>query len=252
MTKIVSIANNKGGVGKTTSNILLACRLREQDKKVLLIDLEFPGYLSRFFNQHTSLSNDPAVMSLFRDKVKPPLKISENLSLYQCFDELAVVDSMGIDAVMNFKTNLESIKGDYDYIIIDTPPLLNNRLDCSLNACNRVICVVKPDSYSVDGMGSFLSRYNRTRSFSNHSLPKKPFVFFNMVMGTNKEHKILMDEFFKVYPAEFTTPNYLKNRKAISDSIDLGLPVWRSNAKKFIKDEALAVFDTIIKHIEED
>jgi len=251
MTKIVSVTNNKGGVGKTTGNILLASRLLDKGKKVLCVDLEYPGYLTRFFNQETSLSNDPAVMSLFKENIKQPFKISDNLSLFQCYDELAMVDSMGIEAVMNFKANLKSFEDQFDYIVIDTPPLLNNRLDCALNACSHVISVILPHEFAMDGMGSFLSRYNKTRSFTNQSLPKYPFVFFNMVMGTDKDNAALMDDFFKVYPSDFYTKNFLKKRKAIRDSISEGLAVWDYSTKKVIKDEVLNVFDDILNYLED-
>lgn len=254
---VLAICNNKGGVGKTTCNIHLVCRLLEMGYKVLGIDLEFPGYFTRFFNKETSLTDDPAIMSLFKDSGEKgpdkPLKMTDQLSFYQTNYELADVDRMSVESIYNFKANLAEAAKDFDFVVIDTPPLLNNRLDCCLSVATHIIGVIEPDAeYALDGFGSFLGTYTRTRKFMNPLLPKLPFCFFNMFMGTRPEHQRSVEKFFTDYTDGFYSKSVMKNIDAVSKASKELKPMWKIPTKKHFKDEFLAVYHDIFKYVEKN
>ena len=153
-TKIISITNQKGGVGKTTTSVNLAACLTEKKFKVLLIDLDPQGQAG----EHLGILPQPNTVLDVLNSKKP---ISECIakSYRKNLDVLQSNLNLGSFNQQNSSTNqfilkksLEEIKDKYDYIIIDCQPSLSLLTLNALVACNYVILPVQAEYFALDGL----------------------------------------------------------------------------------------------------
>ncbi|MGJ8664605.1 MAG: ParA family protein [Marinicella sp.] len=257
MGKIVSVCNNKGGVGKTTSNIHLAAALRERGMKILCVDLEYPGYFSDFYldDFNPFSAHDDRIMNLFSENTTvEPLVIDDKLHILPSVDLLNGVDSASYDNVYNFREQLLVLSDQYDYVVIDSPPLLNIRLDCILAAADYIFVAIEPVTYSIGGLVSFTDRYKKIRKRINPALPVLPIIYFNKFSGLSKhKHSQTMDEFPNSYPPEFILKPFLRNRSNVADAISDRIPLWKYKAaKKVVRDEFADVFFNLVDILESE
>jgi len=155
--KIVALANNKGGVGKTTTALNLAAGLSKQKKKVLLIDLDTQQNLT--LTCGVDIENDLQDSTLF-DVFYGYTDIND--CLFQIYDDTPdfdiIVGGVGLaDKELKperLRAALQKLEKQYDYIVIDTPPSLNSITKMAIKAANDVIIPVQPNKYSLWGIGS--------------------------------------------------------------------------------------------------
>ena len=182
MAKIISLVNQKGGVGKTTTSINLSAALGKMGKRVLLIDMDPQS------NATTGLgltSNDfkNDVYELITDKceVKKAIKKTKfhNLSIIQSTINLAGVDVEFVKAMLedsNFRQNeqlklsLEPLMNLYDYIIIDCQPSLGITTMNALVASNSVIIPVQCEFFALEGITQLLNSIIMVQSNMNPGL----------------------------------------------------------------------------------
>lgn len=150
--KIVTITNQKGGVGKTTTASSLFAGLSKMGKKVLAIDLDPQCNLSYCYKADQS---KPSIKNVFKNEVtlkdciqktKVGDFIQSDKNLNNVMQELSALDQ-----VYKLSKVLKEIKDNYDYIIIDTPPALTPLTINALVASNSVIIPVQADSFSMQG-----------------------------------------------------------------------------------------------------
>ena len=169
MGKIISLVNQKGGVGKTTTSINLSASLALLGKKVLLIDLDPQG------NATTGVGvNKGDISKSIYDVITGKATIEEsvkktkykNLYLLPATINLAGVDiellekskqEPGFSKGMQLKTAIESIKDDFSYIIIDCPPSLGLITTNALAASNSVIIPVQCEFFALEGITQLLN-----------------------------------------------------------------------------------------------
>lgn len=182
MTRIIAVANQKGGVGKTTTSINLSSSLGHLGKKVLLIDLDPQS------NSTTGLGvNKLDVSKSIYDVIMGSADISETI-IKTPFKNLSVIPSMinlaGTDieliqkSMMNndfkisdqLKGQIESIKDRYDYIIIDCPPNLGLLTTNALSASNSVLIPVQCEYYALEGVTQLLNTIILTQTRINPGL----------------------------------------------------------------------------------
>jgi len=176
MGKIISIANQKGGVGKTTTSVNLSAALGVLEKKVLLIDADPQGNASSalgfdFKNGHKGLYD---ILSGF-EPIKKVIKESSSPNL----DLVASnIDLVGIEIELineskreyRLKSALDSISKNYDFIIIDCAPSLGLITINALTACNSVIVPIQCEYFALEGLGKLLNTIKSIQKLHNKEL----------------------------------------------------------------------------------
>ncbi len=150
--KVISIANHKGGVGKTTTTLSLGAGLARQGKRVLLIDLDPQRNLSQGLGVQES---DSTIYEALSGKSKPrPVRVSDNLCLIPSSHDLRKIESEFITRIggqVRLRKVLSDVQG-FDYVLIDCPPSLGLLTTNSFSASQEVIVPLTPEYYSVQGM----------------------------------------------------------------------------------------------------
>lgn len=174
MGQVISLVNQKGGVGKTTSSVNLASALSLRNYKTLIIDMDPQGNASRALD---SLSGHPTIYQALCDKVSIKETIQttnlNNLFLISSDSHLSGF-SMEIfhrDSWEFFlKTRLEDLEEEFDYIFIDCPPSLGPLTINVLTASHRFIVPLQCEYYALEGLSQLIHTIRRVKSRLNPGL----------------------------------------------------------------------------------
>ncbi len=170
---VISIANEKGGVAKTTTTLSLGGAMAEIGKKVLLIDLDPQGNLSLslgfddFLNQQSIFS-----VGLRTDQLTQATSI-ENLHMIPAASDLREDFQSADSRPDNFttiKSIIPSLMVNFDYILMDCPPYLGFIVEMALNSSNLVIIPTQSEYYSICALQNMMSYINRIRNNGNSRL----------------------------------------------------------------------------------
>jgi chromosome partitioning protein len=175
MTRVVALANQKGGVGKTTTAINLGASLAACDRKVLLIDLDPQA------NATSGLGlpkNDPQSMyavlldgvglrSIIRETELPTLHVApSSVDLVGAEVELGDTE----DRQFRLRNAIEPVKGDYQYILIDSPPSLGLLTVNALTAANSILVPMQCEYFAMEGVSQLLTTIERVQGGLNPEL----------------------------------------------------------------------------------
>ena len=176
MGKVISVSNQKGGVGKTTTSLSLAASLGVLEKKVLLIDADPQGNAtsgiginSDDFNKssYDVLLNQCEINDSIIKTKSPNLDIiPANIDLVAV--EIELVDTNKREHMLTKMIN--KIKKDYDFIIIDCPPSLGLITMNALTASNSVIIPIQCEYYALEGLGKLLNTIKGIQKVHNDNL----------------------------------------------------------------------------------
>ncbi len=183
MNRILAIANQKGGVGKTCTAVNLSASLGELGKKVLLIDMDPQGNSSSSFgvNKNEVENTIYEVMleectlseAIIKDVAKNVSLVPANVNLGAVEIEMAGKDK----ANLILRRELDFVKDEYDYIFIDCPPAISLTTVNSMAAATGVIVPVQCEYLALEGLGQVIETINLVRSRMNPTLDLTGILF---------------------------------------------------------------------------
>lgn len=252
MTRIISFANQKGGVGKSTLCLQMAFYLAEQVKKVLVIDFDPQGNTSSRLapkdEESEPIFTGTATKTLFKKNCGTitPMSCPSGVDLIhsQVNDvHLAELESMSLDKTTVVKTNLESTISEYDYVLVDCPPSLGRKLVAALSFSTHVVCPIKLSGFAMAGVEGLLTTIVNVQHFSNQSL-KIVGIVINQ-MNASASHKKILKNLQDEIP-ELVLQNIIKDRSPIEVATNEGIPVWSLNYGHVAAKEVKLLLDEIL------
>ena len=223
---IITIANQKGGVGKTTTVVNLATALASIDKKVLVLDMDPQYNSSMSFNAYDInksiykvFSNEIQIMNAIQASQIPKLDV-----ISACEDLAAAEYELADDENRNYllKQYIEAIKNNYDYIFIDTPPTLGLLTISSLTASDEVLIPVQCEFFALEGLSKLIKTIEIVKSNLNSNL-KLNGIILTMYDKRNSLSSLIEKEareYFEMNVYKFNVPRNV----TLSEAPSHGLP----------------------------
>ena len=191
MGRIIAIANQKGGVGKTTTSTNLSACLAEMNKKVLLIDIDPQGNATSGVGVNKNeLDNTVYEMIIGECELEDCIlkNVIDNLDILPSNVNLsgAEIDLIGVESrEFILKRSIDKIRDEYDYIIIDCPPSLNMLTVNAMTTADSVLVPIQCEYYALEGLSQLIHTINLVKERLNPGLEIEGVVFTMYDARTN-------------------------------------------------------------------
>lgn len=229
MGKIISIVNQKGGVGKTTTAINLSNALGENRNKVLLVDIDPQGNSTSGlgFNKkelerssyHLLMGLSEAEEIIKKTKFKNLYLLPADMNLAGA--ELELVDTQNRES--RLKIGLEKIKGDFDFIFLDCPPSLGLITLNALTVSDSFLVPIQCEYYALEGLSQLMTTVRTVRKLYNPSLDIEG-VLLTMYDSRLNLTRMVVEEVKRFFPKKVFSTVIPRNVR-LSEAPSFGLPI---------------------------
>ena len=229
MGKIIAVANQKGGVGKTTTSVNLSAAFAEMGKKVLLIDCDPQG-------------NATSGLGIEKDGLE--LSIYDALINDMPMEEIIIQTRFGLDMVPSvmdlagaevelvnlddkqyrLKKAVELVKNEYDYILIDCPPSLGHVTLNALTAADSVLLPLQCEFYALEGLSQLLSTVQLVQEQLNENLRIEGLVLTMYDSRTNLAEQVV--EEVKTHFPDMVYATKIPRNVRLSEAPSFGKPIF--------------------------
>jgi len=240
--EVITVANNKGGVGKTMNAYQLICHLAHNGKKVLVVDFDSQANLSSTFGVqiHRSLIPEWLIGDVPVEDVVVPSGGEEdfhhNINIIPSSRHLANLAKLLILSEQEIRRNagrkerllkkrLKECEDNFDYVVIDTPPMLGDELIMALVASTKILIPTQAQDYSIDGLEELMDTFEIIRETEN---PDLEFAIIPSMV--NKRRKIEQQRMIELAQSFQITPP-IRNLVQMQESISAKKPVFMMNTK---------------------
>lgn len=256
MGRIIAIANQKGGVGKTTTAINLSACLAEKGKKVLTIDIDPQGNTSSGlgvdkhnieYTVYELLIGECTIDECIQGSVLDNLSVlASNVNLAGAEIELIGVD----DKEYILKRSIESVRHNYDFIIIDCPPSLNILTVNAMTTADTVLVPIQCEYYALEGLTQLIHTINLVKRRLNPDLELEGVVFTMFDARTNLSLQVV--ENVKNNLKQNIYKSIIPRNVRLAEAPSHGLPINLYDPKSAGAEGYRDLADEVIEHCEDN
>lgn len=256
MGRIIAVANQKGGVGKTTTAINLSACLAEAGKKVLVIDMDPQGNTTSGLGVNKNqLINTVYEMIIGECKLEECLleNVLENLSVLPSNVNLsgAEIELIGVDRREYIvRDKVEKVRDNYDFIIIDCPPSLSMLTVNAMTTADTVLVPIQCEYYALEGLSQLIHTINLVKQRLNPDLEMEGVVFTMYDARTNLSLQVVENVKNNLKQTIYKT--IIPRNIRLAEAPSHGLPINLYDSKSAGAESYRLLAQEVIQHAEEE
>ena len=252
MGRTIAIANQKGGVGKTTTTINLSSCLAEMGKKILVVDSDPQGNTTSGLGVDKNIQEKTIYELLLRDStieeaiIKTPI---ENLELLASNINLsgAEIELIGVDKKEYIlRDELKKIKDNYDFILIDCPPSLSMLTINAMCAADTVLVPIQCEYYALEGLSQLIHTINLVKKRLNSNLEMEGVVFTMYDARTNLSLQVVENVKYTLKQTIYKT--IIPRNVRLAEAPSHGLPINLYDSKSAGAESYRLLAEEVIEH----
>ncbi|MBQ9989414.1 MAG: ParA family protein [Lachnospiraceae bacterium] len=252
MGRVIAIANQKGGVGKTTTSINLTAALAEKNKKVLVIDIDPQGNTTSGFGiDKNDLDNTIYELILGECSINDCIikDVMPNISVLPSNVNLAAaeIELIGVEKKEYIlKNEVDWIKDQYDYILIDCPPSLSMLTVNAMTTAGSVLVPIQCEYYALEGLSQLIHTVNLVKERLNPELEMEGVVFTMYDARTNLSMQVV--ENVKGHLEQNIYNTLIPRNIRLAEAPSYGMPITKYDPKSAGAEAYRQLADEVIKN----